>query len=190
MTGLYNHRFRDYNPEIGRFIQPDPLGQIPGPNIYAYCNNNPINWVDPWGMDIYYNYFDGGHASVVVPDSESSTGYSEYSYHPVNGGYDDPLATINSPGEMEKFDSNPDEDSIRIPTTQKQDEAAKEKGDEFVENPGTYNPGFNNCTGPASEIIEASGLGLDWEFINTPNALKENVEEALKKKKDKCGGGW
>jgi len=51
VTGLYNYRLRDYNPEIGRFIQPDPLGQIPGPNIYAYCNNNPINWVDPWGMD-------------------------------------------------------------------------------------------------------------------------------------------
>lgn len=50
-TKLYYYRLRDYNPETGRFLQPDPLGQIPGPNIYAYVNNNPVNWVDPWGLD-------------------------------------------------------------------------------------------------------------------------------------------
>ncbi|MFA5500096.1 MAG: RHS repeat-associated core domain-containing protein, partial [Candidatus Omnitrophota bacterium] len=50
LTGLYYYRYRDYNPETGRFLQPDPLGQLPGPNIYSYCSNNPVNWVDPWGM--------------------------------------------------------------------------------------------------------------------------------------------
>ncbi|MDD5644107.1 MAG: RHS repeat-associated core domain-containing protein [bacterium] len=53
VTGLYDYRFRDYNPEIGRFIQPDPLGQLPGPNIYAYCNNNPINLMDNEGQTPY-----------------------------------------------------------------------------------------------------------------------------------------
>jgi len=51
LTGLYYYRYRDYNPETGRFLQPDPLGQLPGPNIYSYCQNNPVNWVDPWGME-------------------------------------------------------------------------------------------------------------------------------------------
>ena len=50
LTGLYYYRYRDYNPGTGRFLQPDPLGQLPGPNIYSYCSNNPVNWVDPWGM--------------------------------------------------------------------------------------------------------------------------------------------
>jgi len=50
LTGLYYYRYRDYNPQTGRFLQPDPLGQLPGPNIYSYCQNNPVNWVDPWGM--------------------------------------------------------------------------------------------------------------------------------------------
>jgi RHS repeat-associated protein len=51
LTGLYYYRYRDYSPETGRFLQPDPLGQLPGPNIYSYCSNNPVNWVDPWGME-------------------------------------------------------------------------------------------------------------------------------------------
>ena len=50
-VGLYYYRFRDYNPSLGRFCQPDPLHYIDGMNLYAYCSNNPINWIDPWGLD-------------------------------------------------------------------------------------------------------------------------------------------
>ena len=48
---LYYYRFRDYNPSLGRFCQPDPLHYIDGMNLYAYCNNNPLKWLDPWGLD-------------------------------------------------------------------------------------------------------------------------------------------
>ena len=41
---------RWYNPTIGRWITPDPLGIIDGPNIYIYLNNNPLNDIDPWGL--------------------------------------------------------------------------------------------------------------------------------------------
>jgi len=49
-TDLVYFGARYYNPSIGRFITPDPLGFIDGPNVYAYCNNNPINWIDPFGL--------------------------------------------------------------------------------------------------------------------------------------------
>jgi len=49
-TGLYYYRFRDYAPELGRFVQCDPLQYIDGMNMYAYCGNNPVNWRDPWGL--------------------------------------------------------------------------------------------------------------------------------------------
>jgi RHS repeat-associated protein len=47
-TGLYYYRARYYNPYIGRFLQTDPAGD--GMNGYAYCQNSPINAVDPLGL--------------------------------------------------------------------------------------------------------------------------------------------
>ena len=49
-TGLYYYRARYYNPYIGRFLQTDPVGYGDGINWYAYCGNNPLNFVDPSGL--------------------------------------------------------------------------------------------------------------------------------------------
>ncbi len=48
-SGLYYYRARFYSPVLGRFLQPDPIGYGDGLNIYAYCKNNPVNFVDPTG---------------------------------------------------------------------------------------------------------------------------------------------
>ena len=49
-TGLYYFRARDYHPALGRFLQPDPADYADGPNLYAYVQNNPVNFVDPYGL--------------------------------------------------------------------------------------------------------------------------------------------
>ncbi len=54
--GLYYYRARFYNPELGRFLQTDPIGYADGLNWYAYCGNNPINFVDPIGLCRRQNY--------------------------------------------------------------------------------------------------------------------------------------
>ncbi|MFA6281950.1 MAG: RHS repeat-associated core domain-containing protein, partial [Candidatus Omnitrophota bacterium] len=52
-SGLYFYGARYYDPEIGRFITADTIVQSPlNPqtlNRYTYCNNNPINYIDPTG---------------------------------------------------------------------------------------------------------------------------------------------
>jgi RHS repeat-associated protein len=56
-TGLYYYRARDYNPQIGRFLQTDPIGYRNGINWYRYCRNRPANWIDPpglWTLALYW----------------------------------------------------------------------------------------------------------------------------------------
>ena len=50
-TGLYYYRARYYNPQIGRFLQTDPVGYGAGMNVYGYCGNSPVGSVDPSGCD-------------------------------------------------------------------------------------------------------------------------------------------
>ena len=52
-TGWYYLQSRYYDPTIGRFINADGLlGEVGDPlnhNMYAYCANNPVMYVDPDG---------------------------------------------------------------------------------------------------------------------------------------------
>ena len=52
-TGLYYLNARYYNPEDGRFVTEDTYrGETAKPetgHLYAYCANNPVNYVDPSG---------------------------------------------------------------------------------------------------------------------------------------------
>lgn len=49
-TGLYYYRNRYYDPKIGRFLTQDPLGTVDGYNLYTYVKNNPVNFMDPFGL--------------------------------------------------------------------------------------------------------------------------------------------
>ena len=53
-TGFYYLQSRYYDPEIGRFINADGYvftGQgVLGYNMFAYCGNNPVNFLDNNGM--------------------------------------------------------------------------------------------------------------------------------------------
>ncbi len=50
-TARYNLRRREYQANIARFLQQDPLGLEAGdPNLYRYVENDPVNQTDPSGL--------------------------------------------------------------------------------------------------------------------------------------------
>jgi RHS repeat-associated protein len=51
ITGLYYYRARYFHPELGRFIQADPMGYKDSMNMYQAFNQNPVNFVDPFGKN-------------------------------------------------------------------------------------------------------------------------------------------
>ncbi|WP_346361256.1 RHS repeat-associated core domain-containing protein [Bosea sp. (in: a-proteobacteria)] len=50
-TGLHYNWHRHYDPTTGRYLQPDPLGLVDGPSVYAYANSSPQMWSDPEGLN-------------------------------------------------------------------------------------------------------------------------------------------
>ena len=58
MHGLntYDYGARQYDPILGRWDRVDPLCEkYYGISPYAYCMNNPVNLIDPIGMEPVYN---------------------------------------------------------------------------------------------------------------------------------------
>ncbi|MCR5696877.1 MAG: RHS repeat-associated core domain-containing protein [Marinilabiliaceae bacterium] len=108
--GLIDMNGRFYDPQLGRFLSPDPYVQdMTNPqnfNRYSYCLNNPLKYTDPSGMQLVidngampYNEFNDGirkHAPTVPIHTRrgsnggygyGSYGYSSYGYNASAASY-------------------------------------------------------------------------------------------------------
>ncbi|MEG3632730.1 SpvB/TcaC N-terminal domain-containing protein [Micromonospora palythoicola] len=78
-TGLYQLGARYYAAWLGRWTSPDPAGFVDGPNLYAYCRNNPVTLADPTGTNggrrrLPYEYPELNSAMAADPGSFRDTG--------------------------------------------------------------------------------------------------------------------
>ena len=100
-TALQNNLNRWYDPEVGRWLSPDPIKfEALDPNLYRYVRNSPGMRVDPSGLyDGYWTevgrtakgYFWTGPASVVsgvwnsaIHPIETSKGLATAALHPID----------------------------------------------------------------------------------------------------------
>ena len=74
-TGVYFYRGRCYSPTLQRFMSEDPIGFGGGQvNLYAYVGNNPLNLIDPTGMD-GYSCMTAYGPGLCVTDTETQWQY-------------------------------------------------------------------------------------------------------------------
>jgi uncharacterized protein RhaS with RHS repeats len=79
------------HPQIGRFMQPDPLLYVDGMNYYGYVMNNPIRYIDPngsyvqvlvlgAGLGVTFWLAAGGGAGLLYMQANPPRGVSSYNY--------------------------------------------------------------------------------------------------------------
>jgi len=71
-TGLHYNRYRYYDPNLGRYLSPDPIGVAGGLNLYSY-GPNPIGWIDPMGWK---------HFAYLITDVAMGGGIHSFSGDP------------------------------------------------------------------------------------------------------------
>ncbi len=76
-----------YDVALGARISRDPIAEAGGLNLYGYVLNNPVNWIDPLGLDVFV----GEHPGVV-----------NNSYNPLNHA-----AIVLRPNNPADFANNP-----------------------------------------------------------------------------------
>jgi RHS repeat-associated protein len=51
--GLYYYGLRFYDPNLQRWINRDPIGELGGINLYGFVGNDPLNLIDPDGRAVF-----------------------------------------------------------------------------------------------------------------------------------------
>ena len=95
-TGLTNFRLRWYDPATGRWLSKDPIGISGGLNLYAFCGDDPVNYVDPLGLRVVNN---SEFPIWVKPENNDDPKYSATGSYPVKPGatWDKPQDGISVP---------------------------------------------------------------------------------------------
>jgi RHS repeat-associated protein len=176
---LYDYRNRMYQPELGRFLQPDPKQFEAGDyNLYRYCHNDPVNRADPTGLDTAIQIGMGtndnplGHVAVATTGqgvrsfgTDSRVGPNFSAYLASQAGYRNSVVYV-------------------IPTTKDQENRIQEslngrKGDLPNVKKDPVAASKDNCSTRSSEALEAGDVKVGNNSL--PAELQRKLDNMVSK---------
>ena len=172
-----NGIIRWYEPVTGRWLSNDPIGISGGLNQYVFCANNPVNFVDPSGLDAVYlidSHAVGGAGHAASAVGNNRTGWTYYSFGASGDrGETMHIGTLDnySVRHYQTFEAlrkdNPRYDKdIYYKSSERGDMAARREGNSH------FNDSYwfigQNCDDIASSILRAAG-------VDFPDRLRPNA---------------
>jgi RHS repeat-associated protein len=184
-TGLYYYRARYYDPTSGRFLSEDPISFRGGFNFYSYVLDDPLNWIDPFGLKttviiIYENgpggVVFGGHAALYIDNGgdpilyDPAGGYGKD--HLCGGGVCDE-GKANVPRFKKEHEQSRDFHSMQIfvfDTTVDQETQIKDRILQLGETAGGF------CALSVSTALDGIGPFKDLGRMLLPGSLGRALE--------------
>ena len=113
--------YADNAADIARFMQPDPLvTENHGVSPYAFCNGDPINFIDPTGEKVYY--VDGTGKIISAEEARNHQSFNMTELEAQYNNYDG-IVIIGQDGQVinqsEKFEKYTIETTIENTALQK-----------------------------------------------------------------------
>lgn len=114
-TGLVQFGSRWYDAEVGRFISKDPILFNGGDtNLFGYSLNDPINRVDPSGLDSYVTT-SFGHVYLVVDNPAQPGGKKVFDMFPSDGHVQGVYSGVPATIREQTFGPGQDIPGIKLP---------------------------------------------------------------------------
>ena len=164
-VNIYDFQARTYAPDIARFMQPDPLAtENHGVSPYTYCNGDPINNIDLWGLE-----------TLALDKKDSIQTYAS------NVADDPQKLTIYSHGNYSGFNNNVKKEKGKVRNGAEFIEAVKESSAEFkdIENQTGLEIELKSCNAGADNpegkpnIAKKVSEALPNVFVTGPNGRME-----------------
>jgi RHS repeat-associated protein len=163
-TGLHYNTFRYYDPEVGRFITQDPIGLVGGNNLYQYTEN-PMRWVDPWGLSELLGLVTEAHG-LLDPTAQK---------------FRTTALGVSEDGKM--FIASSEK---KVPKIQR--EWAEAKGISVVNGQGHAEETIIKAGKGATSIDASRGVCLDCEQLMKEHGVKTDTHTTGKKSRKRLGG--
>jgi RHS repeat-associated protein len=199
--GEYLNGFRDYLPLLGRYIEPDPLAMegtaslfhstngryvakaaqasAIGSQFYSYVNNNPLLWIDPYGLSGWLTIYSSGTSGIgnhswisYTPDGDTTTTYGTWGNDPDGLGN----------GLLTDMELNRSSDASRSEYLNDAQEAALFKLIQKYRKEGSNAWQYSQpCSRFASDAWRAGtgeSLNDNWGPVSNPATLTESIISA------------